>query len=446
MKSYFLSCPVCLSSSQEVLFPGFKKNFADNNTYIDPFQNIVLCQDCGAVFRNPVVPDLNAALYQAPHHWGSSEDQRRYEERLEFVAASISQRVKFQAGDLVVDIGGGPGWLARKLIDLFPCIRVVLCEPAVENAKFAKSQAASLIAVPSSIEEFVTTPNTFALVTATGVDYLFLDHRAAMLKISEMMREGGTLYIERNLFVEQEAYHGIPIFDHEDMFLNNMANFWPGKQQFVEYLSTFFDILDHIEYNFGETLGLKCQMVGVFCKKRANPNPSTSVAVTNRYTQHLNALKERASVSSLADLSFLAKNGLKKVGICGDAKESTALRLLIEKNGLFEVAQLISSDPALAGRDGFVAVENAVLRDVEAIFVASVSSQDVYCKRLRKRGYRGQLFPCFRKGLPFFEAQTSAGNLIPMKAFLPSLIAGKRRPIWEDRDFGIGSSPDGSRG
>jgi hypothetical protein len=150
------------------------------------------------------------------------------------------------------------------------------------------------------------------------------------------------------------------------------------------------------------------------------------------------ALKERAPRSSLEDLSFLAKNGgpRRRVGICGDEKEVTALRLLIEKNSLFEVAQLLTFDSALAAKDGFVAAGRADLRHVEAIFVASVSSQDDYCARLRKRGYRGQLFPCFREGLPFFDAQTSAGNMIQMKAFLPSLVSGKRRPTWEDRDFG----------
>ena len=366
--------------------------------------------------------------YHAPHHWGDADDLRRFEERLEFVAKSISKRVKLQAGDLIVDIGGGPGWLVSKLSNLFSGVRVVLCEPAVENAKFAKIHTPSLIAIPASIEEFVTTPNTFALVTATGVDYLFHDHRTAMLKISEMMREDGVFYIERNVFVEQEAYYRQPIFDHDDMFgINHMMNFWPGKQQFLEYLSTFFDILEHVEYNFGETLGYKCQMFGVFCKKRPNAQPSADAVFTNFYLQHLTALKERARLSSVVDLSFLAKNGLKKVGICGDEKEATALRLLIEKNGLFEVMQLMSSDAALVGKDGFVAVDNADLGQVEAIFVASISSEETYCKRIKRRGYRGQLLPCFRKGLPLFEAQTSAGNLIQMKAFLPSFISGKRK-------------------
>jgi trans-aconitate methyltransferase len=426
MKAYFLACPVCLSTSQEVLFQGFHKNVSANKTDIDYCQSIVLCQDCGAVFRNPVVPGLNEVHYQAPYHWGGADDLQRFAERLEFVAGVISQHVKLRTGDSIVDIGGGPGWLARKLTNLFPHARVVLCEPAIENTKFAKSQTANLIVVPSRLDEFITTPNTFSLVTATGVDYLFLDHRAAMLKISEMMRENGTLYIERNVFVEQEAYYRQPIFDHEDMFgINHMMNFWPGRQQFLEYLSTFFDILDHIEYNFGETFGYKCQMFGVFCKKRSKARRWTGKAVTNRYSSHLTALQQRAPLSSLADLSFLAKNGLRKVGICGDEKETNALRLLIEKNNLFEVAQL-SLDPVLAGKDGFSAAERADLRQVDAIFVASVSSQDDYCERLRKRGYRGQLFPCFRKGLPFFDTQTSAGNLIQMKAFLPSLISGKR--------------------
>jgi trans-aconitate methyltransferase len=94
------------------------------------------------VFRNPVIPDLNEVHYLAPHHWGGAEDHRRFEERLEFVAENISRQVKLRAGNLIVDIGGGPGWLAKKLTLLFPHARVVLCEPAIENAKFAKSQTA----------------------------------------------------------------------------------------------------------------------------------------------------------------------------------------------------------------------------------------------------------------------------------------------------------------
>jgi trans-aconitate methyltransferase len=427
MKSYFLSCPVCLSRSQEILFPGFHKSFVDNQTRSDDFQNIVLCEDCGAVFRNPVVPDLNQVHYHSPQSWGDAEDHQRFEDRLEFVAKSISKHTNFQVGDLIVDIGGGPGWLVKKLSNLFSDVRLVLCEPVVENAKFAKRQTPGLITIPASIDELVTTPNTFALVTATGVDYLFVDHRAAMLKITEMMREDGIFYIERNVFVEQEAYYRQPIFDHEDMFgINNMINFWPEKQQFLEYLSCFFDILENTEYNFGETLGYKCQMFGVFCKKRSDAQAFPKTIVTNSYLQNLTALKERAPRSSVLDLSFLAKDGLKKVGICGDGKEATALRLLIEKNGLFEVTQLMSSDAPLVGKNGFAAVEYADLSHLEAIFIASITSEDKYSELLKQRGYRGQLFPCFRKGLQLFDAQTSAGNLIQMKAFLPSLISGKR--------------------
>src|SRR3974377_1078605 len=109
MKAYFLACPVCLSTAQEVLFPGFHNSFLDKKTYVDDCQSIVLCQGCGAVFRNPVVPDLNEVHYHAPHHWGDADDHRRFEERLEFVAETIARRVKLQAAGLIVDIGGGPG-------------------------------------------------------------------------------------------------------------------------------------------------------------------------------------------------------------------------------------------------------------------------------------------------------------------------------------------------
>jgi len=208
--------------------------------------------------------------------------------------------------------------------------------------------------------------------------------------------------------------------------INHMMNFWPGKKQFVEYLSIFFDVIDNIEYNFGETLGYKCQMFGVFCKRKSPTYPSAGMSVGNYYSAHLTALQERAPLSSLADLTFLAKSGLRKVGIFGDQKEAAALRLLIEKNRLFEVTRFVTPDPALLGEKDSFTVKLSDLRNSEAIFVASVLSQDEYCVRLRRKGYLGPILPCFRKGLPFFDVQSSAGHVIQMKAFLPALISGKR--------------------
>ncbi len=63
------------------------------------------------------------------------------------------------------------------------------------------------------------------------------------------LRPGGVFYIERNVFLDQRALTKRPIFDIEDLFgLNHRMNTWFGREQFAEYLSEFFDILDVYEY------------------------------------------------------------------------------------------------------------------------------------------------------------------------------------------------------
>jgi hypothetical protein len=58
--------------------------------------------------------------------------------------------------------------------------------------------------------------------------------------------------------------------------------------------------------------------------------------------------------------------------------------------------------------------------------VASVSQQQAQCDKLRSSRFRGRILPCFRPGLPYFEAKTSRGNVIQLKAFLPAYLSGLR--------------------
>lgn len=155
MKSYFLPCPICLSHHHEVLFPGFHNVGAASK--IDDFQNIVICIDCGAVFRNPIVPELNVTHYNlGPRSWGDEDDQKRFDERLTYVSRIVADAAKLRPGDLIIDIGGGPGWLIRRLTELAPGVRAVLCEPGIESARFAKENMPGLIAVPARIDELET--------------------------------------------------------------------------------------------------------------------------------------------------------------------------------------------------------------------------------------------------------------------------------------------------
>lgn len=402
MKSYFLSCPVCNSLRQEILFPGF------NKSEVDSFQNIVLCQDCGSVFRNPIIPELNRTHYQKPNSWEGEKSHIDHSNRLDFVSRFISHNVKLGVRDSYVDIGGGPGWLVKKMRALHPDATIILCEPSPDNCRFAKEHTPDIVAIPSRIDEITTPERAFSLITATGVDYLFIDHRSAMQKIAAMLRDDGYFYIERNVFVDQEAYYSHPILDHDDLFGDNhMMNFWPNRELFVQYVSEFFDVIDKIDYHFGETLGRKCQMLGLLCtKKRAASGGSPH---GDYYEQNLKSLQQRAILSSIEDLTFIAKAGLGNIAILGDERQAAALRRLIEENHLFALP------PA-----------DAPVEQADAVLIASVSHQQALCDRLRSSRFRGHILPCFRPGLPFFEAKTSSDNIVQLKAFLPAYLAGLR--------------------
>jgi hypothetical protein len=416
MRSFFLPCPICLSYRQEVLFPGFHNASGTDRVQIDAFQSIVICRECGAVSRNPIVPDLNAVHYTTgPRSWGDDEDQRRFDERLTYVSKTICDSVDLRPGDLAIDIGGGPGWLSKRLIEMVPGISAILCEPGLENGIFAKSQTPGLVAVPARIDELETADDAFKLVTATGVDYLFINHRNALAKINRMLTNDGVFYIERNVFVEQESYYKQPIFDMEDLFgTNHMMNFWPAREQFIEYLDTIFSVTDRVRYDFGETLGSKCEMFGAFCTK--SEAKLQLKPISSYYGKNLEELRSRSIKSSISDLRWLASRGLKHVAVYGDTIEATRLREIIRDNGIFDVVPSESEQ-----------FESVRIPDVDAVFVAATLSAGAYIEAIRAKGYTGKIYPGLRNGLTELDAITSEGNRIQMKAFLPAYISGERK-------------------
>lgn len=245
-----------------------------------------------------------------------------------------------------------------------------------------------------------------------------------MQKIREMLKPGGLFYVDRNVFVDQEAYYKQPIFDLEDFFgINHMMNFWPGRAQFLEYLSCFFDVREKVEYNFGETLGYKCQMFGAFCTKL--PAVNSQKVMTNYYTSHLNELQNRAVKSSVADLTWLADKGIRRVAIYGDATAAPRLKEFCVTHKIFDVLWVGQADVERFDERP-ASVERVNLDSVDAILIATFTLADEFAARLRERGCERPILPCLRGGLPSMDAVTSAGNRIQMKAFLPAHLSGKR--------------------
>jgi hypothetical protein len=69
-------------------------------------------------------------------------------------------------------------------------------------------------------------------------------------------------------------------------------------------------------------------MLGLLCKKRRQA--SQAGHRVNYYAKNLESLRQRAVLSSIEDMKFIAKAGLGKIAIVGDEREAGALRRLVE--------------------------------------------------------------------------------------------------------------------
>lgn len=260
MKALYLSCPMCTGLDHQILFPSFYKKVAS------AFQNIVICRQCGLVFRNPQVPDENVMRY-SPASWG---DGRIFAERMQNNADYLKGRVSLAKDDYILDVGTGPGWLLSAVLKRFPDAKGIGIEPIPEVAKMAKANCARAIVLPSTLDEASFPKEMFSLILVCGVDYLFTDHRSAMDLLWSWLKKDGHLYIERNVFVEQEAYTGHDILGLADLFgSNQLMSTWFAREQFKAYIDCNFEVLDVRRYDQDVTpRGLRNTLDGLFCRKR----------------------------------------------------------------------------------------------------------------------------------------------------------------------------------
>jgi SAM-dependent methyltransferase len=404
----------------EVLFPSFYLG------RVSKLQKIVICRDCGMIFRNPHIPGLCEEHYQEVTNWGA--DNPHYEQRSAKIAQEIAARVEVGNG-LFSDVGCGPGWLAERLAAVFPDARAVLFEPSVHVAEHAQSRNPASVVIPGFLSEATLPENAFALITACGVDYLFQNHRRDMEIVRSMLIEGGVFYIERNVFVEQPSYCQQPIFDMDDLFgLNDRMNTWFGREQFVQYLSGFFEVFDTIDYvsdvspaPYSRTDDFR----GVFCRKVAPGRKRKNSKPANRYREHLDALRSRARDSSLEDLKLLAEVGVRRVLLFGGKEETADLAALIGQVEGLRIAGIIETGSArpttLEFREALPGIDQS--EPINGVLVASIVYQRECLQVLQRAGLGRISFPCFRDGIDRF--MSGGATPIQMKAFLPTLLASR---------------------
>lgn len=252
---------MCGSYDSDLLIPAI---LADGSSC--RFQQIVICKGCGLVYKNPVIPELNKIAY-SKISWG---DGSTFKKRIADLTSYLSGFAAEMNPSTVLEVGPGPGWLAMSLQGLFPKAKFILLEASEDVAELTKENLPGATVIPSGINEVELGSNFASLALVCGVDYLFTDYRAAMNKIHASLVEGGYLYIERNVFVEAEAYAGFPIRTCQDLLGQNvlMTN-WFALDQYKAFLSMNFDIVSERTFLHDETDGHRCFIHGFLCKKKS---------------------------------------------------------------------------------------------------------------------------------------------------------------------------------
>jgi SAM-dependent methyltransferase len=437
MQSFFVPCHVCGSFELESLFPS---TYRDASTTL---QSIGICSNCGLVYRNPLIPELCAPQYSKPSDWDALRPPAAFRERFTYLTSEIASRVSVGKGQLFLDVGAGPGWLAAHLEKAFPDAIPVLLEPAAPVAVDTKTRHPSAVVLPGVLAESSLPRGSFSLIMVCGVDYLFHNHRNDIQLLEGLLRDDGVLYIERNVFIEQASYFRSPILDMDDMCGSNpQMNTWFSRPQFREYLEEFFDVFDTIEYVMGDPpapyVNHINQMSGFFCRKRTGDHRISKPNA--RYSEVVQVLRQRTVDSSLEDLRMLRESGVRTVIICGRGDEAHALAKLSREYDLFSIAGFVEPGKPAPTRD--VLAEEFATADgsakLDAFLLASVTEQDQYIAALRQLGHGNIALPCFRPGLRTFRSD--GASKIQLKAFLPSLLRRSGLTALPS-DWGIASAP-----
>jgi len=254
VKSYFLPCPFCGSLRSERL--------SVTDTGEAPVvQAIVICRECGLLYRNPYVPNLDESPAQDLY---ASPDQERID------AAEVAGRVPLHPHDYYLEIGCRAGYFAESFGALRSDVNAVLIEADMSLVAQAKQRNVHTVMLPGTLEEADLPPGAFALVVMRGVDHRFADHRANLALIVTLLREGGTLYAERRVFAENWTP-------------DRATTTWFGRDQFVEYLSEFLDVYDVVDRADGAR--------AVYGRKRPSGEQKLPATIRNRFSEHMEIVR-----------------------------------------------------------------------------------------------------------------------------------------------------------
>ena len=233
------NCPLCGKDSYKVL--SRKK-----------VEEVVECA-YGVAYKRTVDPDKKVKHYKKVKIW----DNPFFDERYKRISSYLWDKIAGKK--TVLDIGCGNGGMIRRMKELFVDSAFHGLEPSKPLHNHLENESIDLI--KNSFDKCNLLPGFYNIILCMGVDYLFVDHDAAMQKIQSALSKNGHLYIERNVFLNMKSFVDKPIESKEDLFWTNMLiTTWFTEEQMEAQLNKYFEIIERQEY------GEECsRQVGWLC-------------------------------------------------------------------------------------------------------------------------------------------------------------------------------------
>ena len=183
-----IPCPACSSHDCSTQFN--KSGF-----------NYVLCSSCGTLFVNPRPPFelLDDFYIQSPstkfwiNEFFKPVEEARREKIFRPRAEYVTQKFDNDTEWIVGDIGAGFGLFLEELSKIWPSSKLVAIEPSEEMSEICKAKGFE--ALPCSIENVVGWDKKFDLLTSFELFEHVYDPQAFLLKIWELLRPGGRLFM-----------------------------------------------------------------------------------------------------------------------------------------------------------------------------------------------------------------------------------------------------------
>jgi arsenite methyltransferase len=155
-------------------------------------------------------PVLNEALREEFNRWAESGRGEGMEEDHLPIVLPVLDQMNLARDENVLDVGSGAGWLVRLIAERVPEGRVIgmdISDEMVRRARRRYVDVENAMFVIGSVDEIPWDANFFTHAISVESAYYWPDPARGLHEIHRVLREGGTVWVLINYYLENRHSH-----------------------------------------------------------------------------------------------------------------------------------------------------------------------------------------------------------------------------------------------